>query len=82
MTSQRFGNGLSDKLIAPIFPFLRLLPIGGVVLSPLSVDFVKSVLKLRNRDISLLGLRICEDTYHIHRHFRQGTLRVPGRGAS
>ena len=30
MTSQRFGNGLSDKLVAPIFPFPRLLPIGGV----------------------------------------------------
>jgi hypothetical protein len=52
------------------------------VLSPLSADFLKSVLKLRNRDISLLGLRICEDTYHIHRNFRKGTLRVPGRGAS
>ena len=38
------------------------------VLSPLSADFLKSVLKLSNWDVSLLGLRICEETYHIHRY--------------
>ena len=53
----------------------------GVLASP-SVDFLKSVLKLSKRDISSLGLRICEETYHIHRSFRQGTFRVRSRGAS
>lgn len=52
------------------------------VLSPLSADFLKSVLKLSNWDVSLLGLRICEETYHIHRYFGKGTYRIRGRGAS
>ena len=61
------------------FPSLRLPPIGGVSCR-LSV-FLKSVLKLSYWDISLLGIRICEETY-IHRCFGRGTLRVPGRAAS
>ena len=52
------------------------------VLSPLSAEFLKSVLKLSNWDISLLGLRICEETYHIHRCFGRGTFPVCGRAAS
>ena len=52
------------------------------VLLPLSAEFLKSVLKLSNWDISLLGLRICEETYHIHRCFGRGTFRVAGRAAS
>ena len=52
------------------------------VLSPLSADFLKSVLKLSGWEISLLGLRICEESYHIHKKFRMGTYRVSGRGAA
>ena len=52
------------------------------VLSALSADFLKSVLKLSSWEISLLSLRICEESYHIHKHFRMGTYRVAGRGAS
>ena len=52
------------------------------VLSALSADFLKSVLKLSSWEISLLGLRICEESCHIHKHFRMGTYRVAGRGAS
>ena len=53
----------------------------GVLLA-LSAEFLKSVLKLFTWDLSLLGLRIYEETYHIHRCFARGTFRVPGRGAS
>ena len=49
------------------------------VLSPLSADFLKSVLKLSGWEISLLGLRICEESYHIHKKFRMGTYRMSGR---
>ncbi|CAB4032200.1 reverse transcriptase [Paramuricea clavata] len=52
------------------------------VLSPLSANFLKSVLKLSNWDISLLGLRICKETYHIHRYFGRSTYSVRGRGPS
>ncbi|CAB4037351.1 reverse transcriptase [Paramuricea clavata] len=46
------------------------------VLSSLSADFLKSVLKLSNWDLSVLGLRICEDTFHVHRSFGRCTYRV------
>ena len=50
------------------------------VLSPLSAEFLKSE-TLSNWDISLLGLWICEETYHIHRCFGRGTFRVASRVA-
>ena len=46
------------------------------VLWSLSADFLKSVLKLLSWEISLLGLRICEESYHIHKKLRMGTYRV------
>ena len=52
------------------------------VLSPLSADLLKSVLKLSGWEISLLGLWICEESYHIHKKFRMGTYRMSGRGAA
>ena len=45
------------------------------VLSPLSADFLKSVLKLPNSSLSLLSLRICEETARIHRFFYSSTMR-------
>ena len=46
------------------------------VLSPLNAEFLKSVLKLLSSGISLLSLRICEETSRIHRFFHSSTLRT------
>ncbi|CAB4002520.1 Hypothetical predicted protein, partial [Paramuricea clavata] len=64
---ERF-TGLSDISFSAVAANWR-----GVV-SHLSADFLKSVLKLSNWDISLLGLRICEETYHIHQYFGRRNL--------